>query len=208
MINHQTGDNVPYSFWTVCGLFNVPHQYCETGPTIYRPYPRRLESLTICRCHYKGSTFSSVILRPWVLVRSRFEPATSRTAVRCSTNWAIRIYDFTFGLKKNKFENWRSWDCKENWWNSLTWAVLFAETHRFYKQQPVQGAICGPYTGKLNSWKNAVIQQHTLVIFSQTNEILENRDVEPFSLIVYYLLDFSDLLDSELLNLEPWELQF
>ena len=21
---------------------------CETGPTVYRPYPQRLESLTIC----------------------------------------------------------------------------------------------------------------------------------------------------------------
>ena len=42
----------------------------ETGPTVYSTYPRRPERLTICRYNYKGSTFSSVILRPWVLVRS------------------------------------------------------------------------------------------------------------------------------------------
>ena len=34
---------------------------CEKGPPAYRPYPRSLESLTICGCNYKGSTFSSVI---------------------------------------------------------------------------------------------------------------------------------------------------
>ena len=49
---------------SVAGFFNVPHQYCETGPTVYHLYPRRLENLTICRCHYKGSTFSSVFKRP------------------------------------------------------------------------------------------------------------------------------------------------
>ena len=46
----------------VRGFFNVPQNYqhsrnCETGPPVYRPYPRRLESLTNCRWNYKGSTF-------------------------------------------------------------------------------------------------------------------------------------------------------
>ena len=31
------------------------------GLRFYRPCPRRLESLTMCRCNYKGSTFYSVI---------------------------------------------------------------------------------------------------------------------------------------------------
>ena len=49
-----------------CGFFYAPQEpdkwkCCETGPTVFRPYPRRLESLTICTCHYKGSTFFSVM---------------------------------------------------------------------------------------------------------------------------------------------------
>ena len=63
--DHNTGNYMPYSLRRVCGFFYVPQDYehwgCETGPPAYRPYPRRLESLTICRCNYKGSTFSSVI---------------------------------------------------------------------------------------------------------------------------------------------------
>ena len=74
--SHNTGNFMPCSFRVVCGFFNVPQWsyinmvgICETGPTVYHPYPRRLECLTICWFNYKGSTFYSVILRPWVLVR-------------------------------------------------------------------------------------------------------------------------------------------
>ena len=61
-----TAPGSPYSFRIVRGFFYVPQNYqhsrnCETGPPTYRPYPRRLESLTVCRWYYKGSTFSSVI---------------------------------------------------------------------------------------------------------------------------------------------------
>ena len=65
-IDHNTGHYVPYFLRRVCG-FLTSHRFitcaraCETGLTVYRRYPRRLESQTICRCHYKGSTLSSVI---------------------------------------------------------------------------------------------------------------------------------------------------
>ena len=67
--DHYTGNSVPYSLRQV-GSLTSPADYIklkmwETEPTIYCPYPRRLEHLTICRCHCKGSMFSS-----WVLVRS------------------------------------------------------------------------------------------------------------------------------------------
>ena len=67
-IDHYTGHYMPYSLQRVCGFFNVPQIFitraraCETGPMVYHPYPRRLESQTVCRNYYKlGSTFSSVI---------------------------------------------------------------------------------------------------------------------------------------------------
>ena len=48
----------------VGSLTSPTNQYTEKmqekGPTVYRPYPRRLERLTICECHCKGSTFTSL----------------------------------------------------------------------------------------------------------------------------------------------------
>ena len=57
------GSTSPTLFEQWCGFFYVPQEpdkwkCCETGPTVFRPCPIRLESLTICRCHYKGSTLS------------------------------------------------------------------------------------------------------------------------------------------------------
>ena len=46
------------------------------------------KSKLFCRFHYKGSTFFSVIQRPWVLVRPGFEPVKSRSADPRSPNWA------------------------------------------------------------------------------------------------------------------------
>ena len=62
------GSTSPTLFEQWCGFFYVLQEpdkckCCETGPTVFRPYPRRLESLTVCRCHYKGSTFCSFYLK-------------------------------------------------------------------------------------------------------------------------------------------------
>ena len=66
-VKDAPGDNVPYSFREVSGLF-------KTSRTIWFPTRAirqdlrftvliREESLTICRCNYKGRTFSLVMLR-------------------------------------------------------------------------------------------------------------------------------------------------
>ena len=87
----------------------------ETGPPVYRPYPRRLESLIICRRQCKDSTFSSVIIRPWVLVRPEIELTTSRPADRRSPNWANRAA--VACLKPNQL------GIMIDWW----WTIFFRE---------------------------------------------------------------------------------
>ena len=75
MLYYTTGVYALYSLRisTDCGVFYVLEESeqwksCETAPMVFLPYPRRLKKtkmyncLTICcRCHNKGSTFSSVI---------------------------------------------------------------------------------------------------------------------------------------------------
>ena len=69
-------------------------------------------SVSICRCHYKGSTFFSAILRPWVLLWPGLEPATSRSADR-RTPWANQAAVANY--------------CALTWWGGL-YALTTLET--------------------------------------------------------------------------------
>ena len=66
-MDHHTRDYVPYFYGQSMGS-SASHRICrckggETGPTVYRPYSRGLESITVtvCRCLHKGSIFCSFI---------------------------------------------------------------------------------------------------------------------------------------------------
>ena len=52
----------------VCGFFNVPHWKYQSVRRDLR-FVVLIREEFICYCNYKGSTFCSVILIPWVLVR-------------------------------------------------------------------------------------------------------------------------------------------
>ena len=64
-------------------IYYMSGKACVAGSTVYRPFPRKSESLTVCRCYYESSTFSSVMLRSWVLIWPGFEPTVCLSADRC-----------------------------------------------------------------------------------------------------------------------------
>ena len=64
-------------------IYYISGKACEAGSTVYCPFPRKSESLTVCRCYYESSTFSSVILRSWVLIWPGFEPPVCLSTDRC-----------------------------------------------------------------------------------------------------------------------------
>ena len=60
---------------------------CETWPMVDCPYLRKLDSLTTCRCNYKGSTFCSVIYKDTECWSGQgLNPQPSHMVVRYSTN--------------------------------------------------------------------------------------------------------------------------
>ena len=81
--------------------------YCETGLTVYSLYPWRSESLTICGCNCEGSTFSSVILRPWVMVRLElnswplaWQPVAQPLSHRCAVFFTLLVLSSKIRLEK------------------------------------------------------------------------------------------------------------
>ena len=56
-VAHTTGVYIQYSFQCKVVWIHLGHTSTTVtvGPTVFLPYPRRLQSLTIFRCHYEGS---------------------------------------------------------------------------------------------------------------------------------------------------------
>ena len=84
----------------------------ETGPTVYSPYPGRLERLTICKYNYKGrGTFSSLILSEenvgpvWGSNPRLKKLSTLLMPKYFHTSFTIYIYSIVFRLDNDDMES-------------------------------------------------------------------------------------------------------
>ena len=110
---HTTRVYTPYSLQTVVWVLQRPTRIRTLKELRDRTYSfsslseetRNIISQTISGCHIKGSTFSSVILRPSVFVWPGFEPATSCSADQHLSNWANQAA-VVFGKKWNTYRGW------------------------------------------------------------------------------------------------------
>ena len=67
---------------------------CETGPTVYRPYPRRLDTLTVCRCLTKAALSPQLFKDPecWYGRDLNQRPPTRKTGAYPTELTGRRFY--------------------------------------------------------------------------------------------------------------------
>ena len=115
-INHYTGHYVPYSLRKTSHRFFITGaRACEKGPTVYRPYPRRLESQTVCRS--SADVITKAVLSPqlfkdpegWSGLGLNLEPPAQQTGA-----YPIMISN------QEVIPVWNSHVCD----NHLTWPLL------------------------------------------------------------------------------------
>ena len=82
---------------------------------VYCPYPRRLELKPFSDFFNNGSTFCSVIERPWVLLRSGFESLVS-LSLRTDRNLSNRAKLVSQG-----------WLFKRSWFGRRGWRLRYRE---------------------------------------------------------------------------------
>ena len=108
-LTHQAQErSMSPTFFEQFLAFIVPQEpdkwkYCKMGPTVFRPYPRRLENLTVLQMSLQMQHFLLNYLKSLTLVHPGFEPATSRSADLRSPNWANQMAITVFVFHKLSF---------------------------------------------------------------------------------------------------------